>query len=155
MQVARTQRHLDSRRCQLGKTRKRRRERELQTIRDLEAVFTVADSVIDNVDDFVYLGRVVTANDNDWPTVSRNLRKARKRWAQFGVLLRREGASPRVSGLFYKAAVMSQLLYSCETWVITKPIMTALEGFHNRVARRIAGSMPVYHPEQDSWVQCN
>ena len=51
--------------CQKGKVRKRRREQELQTIRDLEATFQVGNSIVDNVDEFVYLGRVVTANDTD------------------------------------------------------------------------------------------
>ena len=151
LQCHHTRRHSESMTCQKGKVRKRRREQELQTIRDLEATFQVGNSIVDNVDEFVYLGRVVTANDTDWPAVSRNLVKARKRWARFSALLKREGASPKVSGLFYKAVVMSQLLYACETWVINESIMKALAGFHHRIARGITRDLPRYYPDQDQW----
>ena len=66
-------------------------------------------------------------------------------------MLRHEGANPRVCGLFYKAVVMSTLLYASETWVISKPIERALEGFHNRITRSIA-KLPIrYHPHLDTW----
>ena len=87
----------------------------------------------------------------DWPAVSRNLRNARKKWGQFSSLLKREGASSRVSGLFYKAVVMSTLLYSCETWVITQPILRALEGFHHRIVRSISKMSIRYIPDRDYW----
>ena len=31
------------------------------------------------------------------------------------------------------------LLYGCESWVVTGAIMKVLEGFHHRVAQRLAG----------------
>ena len=71
-----------------------------------------------------------------------NLRKARKRWAMVSRLLAREGASPKVSASFYKAIVQSTLLYGSETWVITSPILKALDGFHHRIARRLANQRP-------------
>jgi len=151
MQVNQTRQHRDSKRCQKGRVRKRRREREIQNIRDQEATFTVQGSTLDNVDTFLYLGRVIACDDTDWPAVQKNLSKARKRWAQFSRLLRREGANPRVSGLFYKAAVMSVLLYGSETWVISKPILTALDGFHHRCARSITKRHFRYFPEEDRW----
>ena len=40
------------------------------------------------------------AADVDWPEVVGNLRKARKSWAQLIRILVREGAKPRVSGIF-------------------------------------------------------
>ena len=40
------------------------------------------------------------AADDDWPEVVGNLRKARKSWAQLIRILVREGAKPRVSGIF-------------------------------------------------------
>jgi hypothetical protein len=42
----------------------------------------------------------------------------------------------------YVAVLQSVLLFGCETWVITKEIHQVLEGFHNRVARRISRKMP-------------
>ena len=56
-----------------------------------------------------------------------------------------------MSGLFYKAVVLSKLLYACETWVISKPILRTLEGFHNRVARGITRMPFRYFPDEDRW----
>jgi len=152
LQVNLTVSHRESRRCQLGRVRKRKRELEIGQLRALESTaFKVADSVLENVETFLYLGRVVTATTQDWPAVARNITRARKRWGRFSMLLRREGASPRVSGLFYKAVVMSALLYACETWVISKPILKALEGFHHRAARGIARMPFRYFPDEDRW----
>ena len=42
-------------------------------------------------------------------------------------------------GYFYKAIVQAVLLYAAETWVLTERMMIALNTFHHRVARYIAG----------------
>ena len=57
-------------------------------------------------------------------------------------LLVREGATPRVSGKFYKAVVQAVLLYGSETWVWTLSMFKTLQGFHKRVVRRLAGRLP-------------
>ena len=88
--------------------------------------------------------------DNDWPAVCLNITKARKSWAMVSRILRRDGATPRVSSMFYKAIVQSKLLYGSESWVLTPTMLKALEGFHNRVARQISGEMP--RLEKGSWV---
>lgn len=100
MQVRLTRRHSESKRCQAGRARKRKRKLELEQLQALGATFKLGESVLENVETFLYLGRVVTATAEDWPAVSRNLRNARKRWGRFSILLKREGANPRVSGLF-------------------------------------------------------
>ena len=56
--------------------------------------------------------------------------------------LTREGASPWVPGMFYKAVVQTVLLYGSETWVQTDSMDQVLAGFHNRAARRLAGMYP-------------
>jgi hypothetical protein len=91
------------------------------------------------VESFKYLGRIVTVTDSDIPAVLNNLRKARSRWAMVNRVLVRDHASPKVSALFYKAVCQSVLLFSCETWVISKQIIRCLDGFHHRIARRLTG----------------
>jgi hypothetical protein len=44
--------------------------------------------------------------------------------------------------MLYKAVVRSILLFGSETWVMTNSMLKALESFHRRVARRIAGKQP-------------
>jgi hypothetical protein len=96
------------------------------------------------VQEFKYLGRLLSRKDDDWPAVHRNLSKDSKSWwAQIScILATREGATPRVSGMFYKVVVQLVMLFGPESWVLSQPMLKALEGFHWRVARRLAGKQP-------------
>ena len=60
--------------------------------------------------------------------------------------MRKENASPRVSGLFYKATVQAVLLFRSESWSVTPASLKSLEGFHIRAARRMTGMMPTKAP---------
>ena len=51
--------------------------------------------------EFWYLGRLLTATDNDWPAVAGNIKKARRIWGRLTRVLGREGADPKVSQNFY------------------------------------------------------
>ena len=89
---------------------------------------------------------------NDGPTILTNLRKARKCWAWISKVLRAENASPRVSGMFYRATVQAVLLFGSETWNLTGTWLKKLEGFHLRAAWRMArASKPRRNPD-GSWV---
>ena len=57
---------------------------------------------LENVTAFKYLGRVMTEGDDDWPAVVGNLQRARKILGWLLLILRREGADPKVLGYFLK-----------------------------------------------------
>ena len=88
---------------------------------------------------FKYLGRVMTAGDDDWPTVSGNPQKSRKSWVRMSRILIREGSDPKVSGHFFKAVVQVVLMFGAETWVLTPRMERALSSFQNRFVRRLIG----------------
>ena len=46
---------------------------------------------------------------------------------------------------------MSVLLYGSETWVITKPLLKTLDGFHHRIMRGISKQHFRYYPDDDRW----
>jgi hypothetical protein len=113
--------------------------------------FTLDGTVLGKTGSFKYLGRIMSENDSDWPALQKNLTKARQRWASISRLLGREGATPKVSGYIYKAAILTVLLYGSETWVWSQRMLQACEGFHHRAARRIAGTLPK-RVGPDNWV---
>ena len=84
----------------------------------------------------------MTAGENDWLVVVGNLWKAQKRWGRLSQILIREGADPKVSGIFYKAVAQAVLLFGAEKWVLTLRMERALENFQHRVARRITVKQP-------------
>ena len=67
--------------------------------------FEVYWEQLKTVPSFKYLGRILTAGDDDWPVVAGNLEKARKSWGRLQRILSREGEDKRVSGKFFKAVV--------------------------------------------------
>ena len=94
--------------------------------------------VLEGVEVFRYLGRMLLQDDDDIQAMRSQLCKAHGTWAWVGQVLRKENAPPRVSAKFYKAIVQSVLLYGSETWVLSTAALARLEGFHLRAAYRMA-----------------
>ena len=125
--------------CKSGVEQKRRRLAEAEIRESTEMAFKVYGEQIESVPRFTYLGRVMTAGDDDWPEVAGNLEKSRKSWGRLQRILRREGATPRISESFFKAVVQQVLLFGAETWVVTPKTERALSGFLHGAARRLTG----------------
>ena len=89
---------------------------------------------------FRYLGRALTAGEDDWIAVVGNLGKARNSWGRLSGVLGREGTDPKVSGNLYKAVAQEVLLFGSEMWVLTKRMEKALYSFQYKVARRLTGN---------------
>ena len=61
------------------------------------------------------------------------------------LILRREGAAPQVSGLFFKSVIQAVLLFGVETWVVTPRMGKALGGGLDRGGDTADGMAPVDH----------
>ena len=142
--------HRNTAMCARGADRKKRRLAAEAARKARETVFHAYGQPLENVSLFKYLGRMVSDDDNDWPAVVRNLKKARKKWGRVSRILGREGADAKTSGMFYVAIVQQILLFGSETWVVSPRVLSALESLHHRVARRLAGKMPRRLPD-GSW----
>ena len=103
---------------------------------------TTYGSPLSKVTSFKYLGRVLSAEDDNWTAVVRNLRRARHKWVQLTWVLRREDSDARTSGQIYLVVMQAVLLYGPDTWVLTPHMQRVLGGFHHRVARRMTRQQP-------------
>ena len=68
----------------------RRRLAEAEIRESTEMAFEVYGQHIKAVPRFTYLGRVMTAEDDDWTAVAGNMAKARKSWGRMQGVLRRQ-----------------------------------------------------------------
>ena len=136
--------------CTKGEERKRQRLAEAETQESTERVFKGYGEPIKNVTEFKYLGRVLTAGDEDWTAVVGNLGKARESWERLDWMLGREGADPKVSRSFYTAVTQAVLILGVETWVLTPRMKKAMDSFQSRVARKITGRQPRRNKDR-SW----
>ena len=92
-----------------------------------------------NVPSFKYIGRILSALDDDWPVVIHNIRKSRKKWSRLLRVMGRDGVDVRPSGLFYIEVVQAVPMYGSETWFMSPCIGRMLVGFHHRVVSRLTG----------------
>ena len=111
--------HLGTTQCAKGAERKRRRLAGTEMRENLERAFRAYGEPMEAVSEFRYLGKLLTATDDDWPEVAGNIKKARRRWGRLAKVLDREGADPKVSRTFYIAMTQAVLLFGSETWVLT------------------------------------
>ena len=156
-------RHYTSKECSIGVERKQQREAAVTSALALRQQFSVHGDVLERVEVFKYLGRLLAQDDDDIQAIRAQLRKARATWARVGQVLRSENASPRVAAKFYKAVVQAVLLYGSETWVLSPTALARLEGFHIRAAYRMAkrnrprrgpGHQWVYPKSEDVLEEC-
>ena len=108
----------------------------------MEQAFHAYGQPMEAVSEFRYLGRILTATDNDWTEVAGNIKKARRSWGRLDWVLGREGADPKVSRNFYIAVTQQILIFGAETWVLTRNMESALDAFQGKVARKLTGRQP-------------
>ena len=82
-------RHKITAMCRSGAERKRRRLAETEIQENTEMAFEVYGKQLKTVPIFKYLGRILTAGDEDWPAVAGNLGKAQKSWGRLKRILGR------------------------------------------------------------------
>ena len=87
---------------------------------------------LEMVTSFKYLGRVLLAADDDWPSVVQKFVKAQMVWQRISSILIMKGARPRVSGFFFKAVVHSVLIFVANTWVVNPHMGRALGNYRTR-----------------------
>jgi len=133
--------HLQSEDCRRGRKLYQKRVQANRLRRQMVQVITIGGVPLGAVQMHQHLGRLLACNDNDWPAIQTQLKKARSRWGSLSRILVREGAIPRVSGMFYKAVVQAVLLHGCESWVLTDKVWKVLASFHNGAARCITRKM--------------
>ena len=131
-------RHVRTKECQLEVERKMQRESAVSSALALRRQFTIHGDVLERVEVFKYLGRLLAQDDDDAQAIRQQLRKARGVWAHVGQVLRGENVGPRIAAKFYKAVVQAVLLYGSETWNLTKSALARLEGCHIRAAYKMA-----------------
>ena len=75
--------------CRSGAERRRGRLAEAKVRESTEIAFEVYGKQLQPVPSFKYLGRTLTAGDNDWPAVAGNMGKSRKSWGRLKRILNR------------------------------------------------------------------
>ncbi len=96
----------------------------------LQQQFSVNGEVLEWVEAFKYLGRLLAQDNDNIQAIRVQLPKACATWTWVGQVLHNENVSPHVTATFHKAVVQAILLNGSETWVLSRTALAYLEGFH-------------------------
>ena len=66
---------------------------------------------MEGVENFKYLGRPLEQTYDEWLAVIWNVNRLQRVWGRLGNILRREGANPKVAGIFYRAVTQVVILF--------------------------------------------
>ena len=124
--------------CSRGDEQRQKRQWEEEARRRNVLAFQDYGRLLVSVSEFNYLGRMLTASDDNWPASVVNLKKAWKPWARMLRVLGWGGSDPWTYGKFYKAVVQATLLLGAGLWVMYPHIGSTPGGFHHRLTCRLA-----------------
>ncbi len=144
--------HIRTKECGIGMDQQLQQESAISLALALQREFTVNGSVLERIKVFKYLGQLLVQDDDDAQAIRQQMRKAQGVWAQVGQVLHGENVMPQVAAKFYKAVVQAILLYGSKTWNLSASSLARLEGFHIRVAYRMAREHQPRQGANHAWV---
>jgi hypothetical protein len=144
--------HINMKECRAGTERRHQQDMAVQSALALREQFMVHGDVLEKVEVYRYLGRLLLQDDNDVQAVRSQLCKVQGTWARVGQILHKENAPPRTSAKFYQAIMQSVLLYGSKMWVLSKAVMARLDGFHIHVVYWIAKEHVPHQGPHRQWV---
>src|SRR3984885_6340357 len=99
----------------------------------------VGADVLEEVEDFCYLGSIIASNGSCDKEIRIRLERANATFGKLNNEWKNKGLSIVTKTRLYRALVLTALLYGTETWPVTKANMKKLEAAHHRWQRRILG----------------
>jgi hypothetical protein len=79
--------HINTKECRAGTECRHQRDMAIRLALALRQQFRIQDQVLEQVNVFKYLGRLLSQDEDDIQAVRAQLRKARSTWARVGSVL--------------------------------------------------------------------
>jgi hypothetical protein len=104
---------------------------------EIESNIQVKGEKIENVKEFVYLGSLLTSDNNCTKEIRRRINKAKGIMAGFNNIWRSKTISHGTKKRILQTCVFSTALYACETWTLKKEDKQRILAFEMYCYRRI------------------
>ncbi len=101
-----------------------------------KAEFQIESEKLERVDQFVYLGSLITSDNNCSKEIDRRIAIARGMFASLKEIWKSGNVSIRTKLRIVETCVFSTLLYACETWTVKKRDKDRLEAFEMECYRK-------------------
>lgn len=114
------------------------------TTRSSSSIILLIDNqVIEEVDEFCYLGSMITKDGGADVDVKNRIQKARQAFGSLNRVWSSGRYTRRLKLQIFNSNIKSVLLYGCETWKVTRNNSRQIQVFVNRCLRKIAG---IFYP---------
>jgi endonuclease/exonuclease/phosphatase family metal-dependent hydrolase len=110
-----------------------------RTVRDVGQSVAFGDKTFEVVNEFVYLGSLVTPNNDVSLEIKRRIQTANRCFSGLRKQLQSGHLSRPTKFIIYKTLIRPVLLYGSETWVLTRREENQLLVFERKVLRSICG----------------
>ena len=97
----------------------------------------VNDKIIEQVDQFTYLGQLITTDGRSEEEIRRRIAIAKNTFAKFSTLLTNRKVDIQTRIRTTRCFVWSSFLYACETWTLTKAMEKKIEAMEMWMYRRM------------------
>ena len=124
-----------------------RNKTKIMTINALAEPITLHGEPFENVDDFTYLGSIISKENGVKKDISARLNKARGAFSRLRNIWKSKQFKLKTKLRIYNSNVKSVLLYGSECWRVVKEEMNKLNAFHNGCLRKICN---IYWPNKIS-----
>ena len=121
----------------LGLKINERKTKEMRLNTTNEEEITVNGHTLERVEQFQYLGSLITKQGGTEEDVEQRIRKAKGVFAQLRSIWLSQELRRKTKMRIFESNVKSVLLYGCQTWKITKNITRKLQNFVNNCLRKI------------------
>ena len=116
---------------------------------------SIGETVIDRVDEFQYLGSVITKNGGTDEDIKQRLKKANVAFMQLKPIWKSQQLRRQTKLRIFETNVKSVLVYGCQTWKATIAANNKLQAFVNKCLRRIINiRWPEKISNEDLWKKC-
>jgi hypothetical protein len=105
----------------------------------VETVFKVNHKTFERVNSFMYLGTLITADNNVSAEINNTITLANRSYFGMVNMLKAKNIDRKHKVVIYKTLIKPVLMYGAETWVVSRAGVLRLGVFERKVLRRIYG----------------
>ena len=103
----------------------------------VENVFKVKHMTFERVNSFVYLGTLITTDNNTSAEINNRITLANRSYFGLVNILKAKNINKKYKVIIYKTLIKPVLVYGAETWVLSKANDLSLGDFERKILRRI------------------
>ena len=103
----------------------------------VENVFKVKHMTFEKVNSFVYLGTLITADNNTSAEINNRITLANRNYFGLENILKAKNINRKCKVIIYKTLIKQVLMYGAEIWVLSKADELCLGVFERQILQRI------------------